>query len=568
MKKKLITLLAVLMASIMMLAACTTRTESDTDGEKVANQDENATIVSDTEEDTEADSGNESGVEADEVPSWKRDTTPYTLTWFVAYDWYGKTFDPELNLGDKHILEETGITLDIQVGSIDKLNALISTGQLPDMVTFDAIAPQRLLLENNGLVLPLEQLAKEHAPDLNVPESMKNWYRNDDGNWYGVASYYYGDERTTEEFGGFYVSHTNNYVRTDVLEQIGMTLEEMETKEGFYNALKYVADNDVTYDGKVMTPYVNANPEQLAKQFGAAPEDEEGNLLNIQRQPEYLEAILYINKMYRDGIITSEEFTRGSAYDLVASGNVFAATGWPVVSWARQDLHGLDQDARMMYAGQIKDVNQGEKIIIDGVASAGWTTTMITSMAERPDRAIQFMAYMTDEMNTLSANMGYGAFDIIDGIAVMKPEVEAEYSENWDAANAKYNLNVEYFVDWTIVQKYTGKPDDSEKYFVIDHYNQEHDPNIIVYDSKAFMDVEPEAGSDIALLQISIGDIWGAAYPEMVMADSEEEAVNIYNETIMKMDEAGLTLIDEYKNGRFLENKQKLKLDFAWPGNK
>ena len=92
----------------------------------------------------------------------------------MAYDWYGKVFDPVNNIADKKLQTETGITVNIITGDADKLNALIVSGELPDVVTFDAVASQRLQMENAGLVLDLEDLAENYAPDLNVPQSQKD----------------------------------------------------------------------------------------------------------------------------------------------------------------------------------------------------------------------------------------------------------------------------------------------------------------------------------------------------------------------------------------------------------
>ena len=85
----------------------------------------------------------ESAEAAGETPSWKKDTSPITIDWFVAYDWYGKVFDPVNNMADKKLQTETGITINVITGNADKLNALIVSGELPDVVTFDAVASQK-----------------------------------------------------------------------------------------------------------------------------------------------------------------------------------------------------------------------------------------------------------------------------------------------------------------------------------------------------------------------------------------------------------------------------------------
>lgn len=64
-------------------------------------------------------------------PSWKTDTSPITLEWFVGYDWASFTFDPANNEFDKWCLEETGVTISYSFGNQEKLNVLINTDAFP-----------------------------------------------------------------------------------------------------------------------------------------------------------------------------------------------------------------------------------------------------------------------------------------------------------------------------------------------------------------------------------------------------------------------------------------------------
>jgi putative aldouronate transport system substrate-binding protein len=503
--------------------------------------------------------------ETDE-PSWRQDKSPCTLKWFVAYDWYGKIFNPAINLGDKAILEETGITLEINTGSYEKLNLLISTGDLPDLVTFDAISSQRTLLEDGGLLYDLEELSAKYAPDLNVPQSMKDWYRAKDGKWYTIASYFYGPERTGPEFGGYYVTHNLNYARQDILAQTGMTLDDIKTKTGFLKALREVKKKNIHYNGKPVLPYIGVDPGNMAAQFGADLEDPNGNLVDIRRTPEYLEALVYYNTMFNEELITDEEFTMNTQMrdQKVANGEVFAASGWLTVSLPRKSLYTLDENAKFLYAGVITGGDSGKTPILEAVACGGWTGTMVTKNCKNPDKAIQFMAYMTSEKTTLDQWYGFDTYDIINGKVVRKPEVEKEFEQNYQAAYAKYNLNIEYFVDWTIIQKYTGFNPDAV-YYDIDHYNQEHDKSITMYDNKALTFVAPEDGSDLSVIDLRVEDFWKQQMPRMIMAKNTEECTRIYRESLALADSIGMKTVDDYQNQKFQENKRRLGVRKIWP---
>ncbi len=494
--------------------------------------------------------------------SWETDTTPITIEWFVCYDWFGKTFSPDTNLADAKILEDTGITIEFTSGDLDKLNLLITTGDLPDVITMDITASQRLTLEDNGLLYPLDELSEKYAPDLNVPESMAEWYQNDDGHWYTLASYFTSDERCNSEFGGYRVTHNHNFVRTDLLEQIGGSMEDLQTKEGFLNTLRKVKEANLTYDGQTVTPFVGHYTPYLAQQFGMCLEDEDGNLVNEKRTPEFLEALLFYNTLYREGLMTDEEFTMDSSQleTKIASGAVFAATGVPTVQTARESLYSYDSDALMLYCGQMSG-DSGEEPEVLSVNSGGWTGTVITTNAEYPNRIIQLFSYLTTEEMTLDAQYGTDTYDVVDGSVVMRDEVVEEYSENYESAYAKYNLDMSFMVDWSIIQKYQEVPTDP---LDEDELKMNTDPEVQIIDDKCFTDIDPEANTDLAGIQTKIENYWEQIEPEIIMADSAEECVQKYEEAIAQMDSMGMEELDEYQNERFQENKEKLGLERAW----
>lgn len=178
---------------------------------------------------------------------------PVTITWFVALENYSKTWDPQKSAADAKVFRKTNVNLEIKSGSLKGLDALIATDSLPDLITVEARTLERFLLEDSGMAEPLEPLFEKYASDVNIPDSMKEWYRNEDGNWYSIASYYYGPERVNPEFGGYQVTHNNNYVRKDLLKQIGMSMGELNTKEGVLAALR--AAKKLTYKGQEIIPF-------------------------------------------------------------------------------------------------------------------------------------------------------------------------------------------------------------------------------------------------------------------------------------------------------------------------
>jgi putative aldouronate transport system substrate-binding protein len=339
-----------------------------------------------------------------------------------------------------------------------------------------------------------------------------------------------------------------------------------ENKGRFYKRSSRCTEKNIQYNGRTVTPYIGGYPDALAAQFGADLEDPNGNMVNIRRTPEYLEALLYLNTMFSEGLITDEQFTENSTQrdQRVAAGNIFAASGWMTVQYPRKSLFSADPNAKMLYAGVINGGDSGKTPILEAVGCGGWTTTMITKNCKNPAKAIQFMSYMTSEKATLDSYFFYDAYDIIDGKVVQKPSIAKELEENYTAAAAKYNMNVDFFVDWTIIEKYTGLDADAP-YYDVDHYNQEHDRTITLYDNKAFAYVNPDDGTELAVTRIKIDDYWNKTWPRMVMAKNADECKRMYNEAIAQADSMGMKDLDAYQNGQFRKNKTKLGKTRVWP---
>lgn len=478
---------------------------------------------------------------------------PVTLTWFVALEGYSKQWNPEKNLADAKILKNTGVNLEIKAGDLTDLDALIATDSLPDLITVEAGAAERFLLENSGLAVALEPLFAEYAPDVNIPESMKDWYRNEDGNWYSVASYYYGPERVNPQYGGYLGTHNNNYVRSDLLAQTGVPMEKLRTKEGLLSALR--AAKNLTYKNQQIIPYSGWWTQNLAEQFGMDIEDAEGNYLSKYRQPEWLEALQFGNQLYQEKLLLPEEFTESLSQrrKQVQSGRIFFCTGYSNVQEAKDILYSSDKNAQMMYVGQVRG-DEGRIPNLKSVSSGGWTATLVYAGAQHKKEIAQFISYMTQEEATLDAapSIGTETYDIVDDSYVIRESVQKEFAENYQKAAEKYYLNLEFFVDWTVVQKYQPS---SERRDFNEQYRNCH-----IYDSKA-VDAAASVGTDNEMqkLREKIEKFYGSAEIEILTSESEEICTQKYQETIRQMERMGLEKLEIFERQQYAQAKRKIK---------
>lgn len=235
------------------------------------------------------------------------------------------------------------------------------------------------------------------------------------------------------------------------------------------------------------------------------------------------------------------------------SGRIFFCSGYSVLQDAQEILYSNDKNAQVAYAGHIWG-EEGNIPNLKSVPSGGWTATLVSSGAKHKKEIAQFISYMTKEEATLDAapTIGTDTYDIVDGHYKIKDIVKQEFEENYEKAALKYFLNIEFFVDWTIVQKYqpagerTDSKDQAGKY--------------IIYDSKAVEAAESvEEDSHIQEIKEEIESFYSNAEIEILTADSVESCLGKYQETIAKMEQMGLKELEAYESQQYQKAKEKLK---------
>lgn len=495
--------------------------------------------------------------------SWTWDTSPLTINWFVAEDGYSKEWDTTNSLLDRMITEDTGIKINFDSGNDQKLSALIASGDLPDVVTAWYILPQIKLLEQSGMVYSLNKLITEYAPDFNPPQSMIDWYTAEDGEWYGFPNYFYAQEQLKE--GENIPTHTMIRARQDIMDDLGILPDDFNTKEGTITALKKVRDSNYQYNGHTVIPayydYWN-----LVQFFGGAREDENGNYVDREREPEMLEALKFLNQLYREGLMPedSQTLSRDQIQQKVNEGRVFSYTG----SLIRPDsLMINDPNALMVHVGPVKGDN-GNEFYFDPSAVAGWTLSMITKNAKRPDRIIRLFEYLyQDEMclNVYHGPQGYAWEYTDDGKIRYTEQRRKDFAEDYSAAQLKYgNEKLIWLINWIPIIRTWPVPNMPGEKAI---YNAEQYFNQFSYNDLAFSTVNPQGGSEEARIQAKIDEFREMQYIRMILADSEEEVEKIFYSMPEQEAKLGYDKLYAYKNAQFKVAKKKLGIEFAWPGN-
>ena len=126
---------------------------------------------------------------AETEPEIASDTT--TLDWYINFSWFNTRWGS--NVVSRAITEKTGVDINFitpQGNEDEKLNSLIESGNLPDMITLGWWEPQVNEMIQKDMVYAINKLADEYDPyfyDVSDPQAV-SWYTQSDGNIYGYPS--------------------------------------------------------------------------------------------------------------------------------------------------------------------------------------------------------------------------------------------------------------------------------------------------------------------------------------------------------------------------------------------
>ena len=507
-----------------------------------------------------------------EGPSYTWDKSPVEITVYVGLEGYGYKWDTNI-VSMKHLTDTTGVSLKIQSGNNERLNAMVATGKLPDIIVLnDVNNPIRHQLEEKNMVWDFDTLIEKYAPDMTIPESMHTWYEYKDGKLYGYPSYF-GAVEDMEKYPDVvkYEYHNKLIVRKDLCDHLGIGLDEFSTKDGFISALKKVKDARITVSGSVVAPvyfYTVPHPLRIAQLFGMALEDENGDWVEVRKHKKYKEAILFINRMYREGLIPEDAWTATadtidsklnngavfSLFDKSSCGNLV-------------ELSKVKEDATFVAVDPPKS-DDGANPAITAVSTSGWTWLAIPKTTQIPDRVIRFLYYMTTDEGQLLNYYGVeGVTYEFDDNGRVKYTKEAEsliLNDRNSAAN-KYGFGYfSWMFNWSTYQRFnpiSDRPTAVADRQINDFYRE------YVYDARCAELVEPESGSDLLALQTKIDTYWNQEEAKMMRASSEKEAEKLYDAAIKKIEKMGLDKIYKYKNDKFHDNKDLFDIEFIYEGN-
>jgi len=377
----------------------------------------------------------------------QEDKTPITFTMYIPYKWWQRKWETT-DIG-KYVTEKTGVSFEFIITPVDnggeKLDLMIASDSLPDMVLIDIGAAQRKKLEDAEMVYSIEELCNAAGSEQlkeNVGKTVMEWYRNkNNGKSYVIPNFVSTEQELNNDPS---VTIENRYgwsARADIYKAIGSP--DTSTVEGFINALKLAKQKFPEVDGKPLIPFIFNDYQPnwhevfdavICGSFDASSFPNEDDAFNNFRFPftldKYKEAVKFVNTLIREGLAPKEYYAYKSEQvgELVASGRVFVIAGHNEGDiYKRYANLYLEKNPEAGYVGIEPPRNsKGDKPKFNAAVGLGWNTTLVSKKCKDVARAAKFITWASSEEGNSVFEWGVPGLhytEIKDGVPVYTQEV-------------------------------------------------------------------------------------------------------------------------------------------------
>ncbi len=489
-----------------------------------------------------------------------------TLDWYINFSWYDTPWGG--NLVSDRITEETGVSVQFQTpkgNTEEKFNALIASGDLPDIITLGWWEIQVDEMIDLGLVYPLNELADEYdAYFWEVADSeVVSWYTREDGNLYCYpnSSYSATDFEENDNIG----SNQTFLVRKDIYEAIGSP--DMSTPEGFIGAVEMAAQMFPEIDGYPLIPVGShtfdtggcVSFDLYLQNFLAIPYEVDGAFYDRYNDEEYIRWLKAFRQLGAAGYLKQDIFIdqRAQMEEKLSRGQYFCMIFQRTDMTSQQgELYVNDSDSIYIAVDGPKNL-AGDDPVLPAGGINGWTVTLISKNCAYPDKAIALFSYLMSEEGQMLTYLGVEGvtYDMVDGTPVVKEEIKTLMSDDREQYDALYGADNTYWMFQDNAMQLQWKQILSPAVEQLETWTYPYSQYLPQYE------ISFEAGSQVGTIESNITKLWGQTLPRLLLASTEAEFDEIWEDFLAQRENLGYALLKEASTKAIQENKYKLGME-------
>lgn len=554
--------------------------------------------------------------------SWTQltdDDEEITINWFVNYSTFSWGGNGNSLVSDV-IKEKTRININFITPADDsgqQLNTLISSGNLPDVITVNHGTALRVQLQDEGYVYPLQGLAERYAPSLlnRIDDEIISYFNAGNDTIFGLPNHYYtyNDLNDYKEISGMTLNSNGGIVaRKDYLEAYiaykksknpDWSDVEATSPQGFIEMCLWVkqnynlpATNPTVCLGQFESSTTNGSKgiNWLMEYFAVEPEDKDGNKTYEPAQEKYKDALMFLNELYRNKLISSGNLSAN--YSQIST---YIQQGLPFVCMlSPQDFASFFRNAYLNsgieYVPIVLTNYQGDAPVLRDLSGNGYRFSMITTSCKHPDRVIKLFDFLWSEEGQRLIQYGVEGvtYEYVKQPGETETVVDKETNETktityqygqikWtdkvfeeiqNSASGKYGfmggmlllINPMY----ARLTHYKGETLDTFLKYV--DYNLKAALQPYTYSRKGLefsLDATDSRYVSMVYLQTELNNLWYEYIPRIISQSSKSAAENLYKGTLAQAESMGYKTLLMFQNTCFKAHKEKLGISFGWPPN-
>lgn len=472
-----------------------------------------------------------------------------TLTHFLNHSWATQEFWGKDDIS-KAIEAKIGMQIKLSKPTTDdnqQINLMLASDNLPDLITIDLGNPTRQKIEKSGRVAEITPLIEKVDPSFKayMTDEYFDICRSDDGKNYYYASCIF-THATFKQYQAVGPWNPALLVREDIWNGLGKP--DITTPDGLFNTFmqvkeKYPEVTPLNFGTSLQkVDIINApyDIRWILSNFGVEHyyTTSENRVVGAYNDPKYLDGMKYVNKLYKNGIITKEQFTQDStkAKSNIESGKSFMFVGGVVD------------------AGKVPSGNTKVRYILAPCMTAtkgmqqvdiGWAATFISKKSTQKEAAAKYMQYMLSEEGNKIAQWGIEGrdwnIDAADGKAYFTPEFMSERAKDYATFQKKTGFRLYYWGInyWDHVIEGNMMSRDENMKSSVDLYGPYFGARM------DYLTLQPDPASKAGLLLQRCKDAYGMLFTKAVFADDEAGVVKGVEDIKAEMKKIGIETVEE-----------------------